>query len=100
MGLRAEVAQNYLQLLKNKGEVGLYRHVVGTGVMRSVKERNPEIEILNLSESFFSLFRSTGNDDYFKIGRILRRAANKLYRQFLRINKDKEVNLKFLNVVR
>jgi len=68
--------------------------------MRSIKVRNPEIEILNLSESFFSLFRSTGNEDFFVIGRALRRAANKLYRQFLRINKEKEVNLRFLNVVR
>jgi len=100
MALRAEVSQNYLQLLKTKGEEGLYRYIVGNGVMRSIKVRNPEIEILNLSESFFSLFRSTGNEDFFVIGRALRRAANKLYRQFLRINKEKEVNLRFLNVVR
>ncbi len=97
--LKKEISDRYLEILKNKGEDGLYRHIIGTGVMRSVRVPNPEVEILDMSDSFFSLFRSTGIDDYFIIGKILRRAAHKLYRQFLRINKEKPRSGRFLNVV-
>ena len=99
MSLTEEVVENYLFLLDSKGEEDLYRHVVGIGVMRAVRVRNPEIEILNDSESFFALYRRTGNDSYFKIGKALRRAAHKLYRQFLRINTEKDKNARFLHVV-
>jgi len=97
--LKSDIADRYVALLKNKGEDGLYRHIIGTGVMRSVKVANPEIELLDMAEAFFTKFRREGIDEYFVIGKILRRAAHKLYRQFLHINKEKQVNKRFLNVV-
>lgn len=97
--LKQDISERYVSILKSKGEEGLYRHVVGTGVMRSVKVPNPEIEILDMSEAFFALFRRSGDDNYFVIGKVLRRAAHKLYRQFLHINKDKKKSGRFLNVV-
>lgn len=89
----------YVKVLKNKGENGLYRYTVGNGIMMSVKISNPEVEILNISEKFFSLYRRTGDDGFFIIGKILRRAAHTIYRQFLKLNKEKEINMRFLNVV-
>jgi hypothetical protein len=97
--LKRDVSERYVVLLNNKGEDGLYRHVVGTGVMRSVKVPNPDLEILDMSEAFFTLFRRNGDEAYFIIGKVLRRAAHALYRQFLRINKEKQKSERFLNVV-
>lgn len=88
------------RILRNKGENGLYRHLVGLGILRSVKVRNPELEMLNLSDNFFSAARSSGDMECFIIGKALRRAAHHIYWQFLRLNKDKERNARFLNVVK
>ena len=95
-----DVVEKYTKLLWNSGRDGVYRHAVGTGVIRSVHTPNPEIETLNTAESFFALYRRTGEEKYFVLGRILRRAAHKIYREFLRIHEDKAVNMRFLNVVR
>lgn len=102
MGLRIkqDISDRYITLLKRKGEEGLYRHIFGTGIMRSTKIENPEVEILDMSEAFFTLYRRSGKEDYFIIGKVLRKAAHALYRQFLRINKDKKINIRFLNIVK
>ena len=97
--VKQDISDRYASILKAKGEDGLYRHVIGTGIMRSIKVQHPDIEVLNMSEAFFTLFRRTGDETYFIIGKVLRRAAHALYRQFLRLNKDKPKNDRFLNIV-
>jgi hypothetical protein len=98
--LNDNIIEKYTKLLKNKGVDGIYRHVVAIGVISSVSVQNPEIEILDTAEAFFSLYRRTGENNYFEIARTLRKAAHRIYRQFLRMNNDKEVNMRFLNIVR
>jgi len=98
--LNDNIIEKYSKLLKNKGVDGIYRHVVAIGIINSVNVQNPEIEILDTAEAFFSLYRRTGENAYFEIARTLRKAAHKIYREFLRINSNKEINMRFLNVVR
>lgn len=89
----------YTNLLNKKGEDGFYRHAVATGIKSSVKNDHPEIEILSLSESFFLLNRQTGIQLYSTFGRIFRRAAHTLYRQFNKEKEDKIISKKFLRAV-
>jgi len=92
--------EDYERCLKSKGEQGLYNSVVGQGFNDRVTIANPELILLNRSEAFFSLYRSSGNEDYFTIGRILRKAAHRLYRQFRRMDEERPVNGRFLYIIK
>jgi hypothetical protein len=98
--LTQEKIQSFENLLKNKGKEGFYTYLVGSGIMLAAKIKNPDIEYLNLSDQFFCLYRKSGNEIYFIIAKALRKSAHILYRHFLKINKDKEVNARFLNMVK
>lgn len=100
MGLSNDDVLYFKTVLKRKGSEGLYRHLIGVGVLKSISGNNSDFEMLNKSNSFFSLFRRTGEEVYFELGKVFRRAAHTLYRQLLKINKDKRKSDKFLNVVR
>ena len=95
-----EICNDYVAMLKEYGEDGLYHRTVVAGFLRLVDIEHPDIEILDYSEAFFSLYRRTGEDVYFSIGKVLRRAAHSIYRELLKQNKDKQPNFKrFLNVI-
>jgi hypothetical protein len=100
MQLDQEVVDNYVEYFHKKGEDALCKYIVGLGLRRGLKVPNPDLEILYIADSFFALYRSTGKEVYFDMGRVFRRAAHKIYRIFLKTDKDKEVNAKFLNMVR
>lgn len=89
--------KTYLEMLMERGEHGLYKRCISMGVMRLASGvKNPEIELLDLSEAFFVAFRRNGDDILFTIGKVLRRSAHVLYR-----NLHKNVkNIRFLQVVR
>ena len=95
-----DVAENFVKRLQTKGEEALYRYSIAQGIIRSAQQDNSEVEVLNLAEAFFLLYRRTGEDNYFVIGRILRRAAHTLYRHFMRNKIGKAPNKRFLSVVR
>jgi len=97
--LDVAIVTKYEAILKNRGELGLYQKIVGSTIVRSVDVVQPDVELLNLSESFFSEFRKSGDNKYFIIGKILRRSAHTIYRQLLKLNKT-PINSKFLNMVR
>lgn len=92
-----DVANTYINMLKKYGENGLYRKAIGLSVIKYASDfKNPEIELLNISESFFLLYRRKGEDIYFTIGKIFRRAAHTLYR-----NLQKEAdNKRFIRAVK
>ena len=82
------VKTTHLQILHKLGQQGLYERAVGAGMLQSSKMPHPEIHMLDVSEAFFSLFRSTGNNEYATISRILRKAAHAVYRQLRKQNKE------------
>lgn len=100
MRLADKLKQEYENLLVSKGEDYFYKYAVGSGFMdRSDFERS-EVLILDRAEAFFILFRQTGNDNYFTIGRILRKAAHRLYRNRIKSMEEPEVNARFLYLVK
>lgn len=100
--LSEKLQEEYLKKLLSRGESGLYSYIVGSVLHKwasgsSVK--NPDVEILDLAEAFFSVSRATGNKDFFVLGKVLRRAAHKICRSIKAIDKKKQINPKFLRVV-
>lgn len=92
--------KTYQDMLTDHGEEGLYRRAVGSGIMRYASNiKNPELELLDISDAFFIANRRDEDQALFTIGKILRRAAHTLYRKLLK-EKQGEVNFRFLNVVR
>ena len=93
------LASEYIELLQKVGEEGLYKRTLGV-LDAGSKIENPDLEVLEFSEAFFSKYRATGEEAYFIIGKILRKAAHKIYRQLLEKDKAKKINTKFLNLVK
>lgn len=100
MKLAEEAIEIYEKLLESKGEEGFYRSIIGAGMIRATKIPQPEMEILEMSEAFFALNRRTGEERYFTIGKILRRAAHKIYRELRRMDSTRQINNKFLRMVK
>jgi hypothetical protein len=98
--LEKKARDEYERRLRSGGQDALYRFVVGKGVISRADCGNPELIILDHSDAFFSLYRQTGQEIYFIIGKILRRAAHSLYRELRRIDKNKNINARFLNIVK
>lgn len=100
MRLAKKLKQEYENLLISKGEEYFYKYAVGSGFMDRSNYERSEILMLDRAEAFFILFRQTGNDNYFTIGRILRKAAHRLYRNRIQSMEEPEVNARFLYLVK
>jgi hypothetical protein len=99
MRVTKRIREEYEALLKDVGEAKFFSHVVVTGVLARTHFEYPENMMLDQAEAFFILYRTTGNRSYFTIGRLLRRAAHKIYRDSKRKNPDYPVNKRFLDSV-
>lgn len=92
--------KTYISLLEERGEAGLYKFIVGNGIVQFASgSKNPDVDLLEISDCFFSLYRSSGEYNYFVVGKILRRGAHTIYRKLLK-SKNRPVNNKFLNIVK
>jgi hypothetical protein len=100
MVVNQRIRDEYENLLKNVGEMKFFIHMFTTGISARKHFNNSENIMLEQSESFFSVFRSTGNENYFIIGKILRRVAHKLYRDNKKKNKNYSTNKQFLQIVK
>ena len=78
--LPRDLCDTYELKLLAKGDEGFYKYVLGSAFNSKAEHAYPDVKLLNVSESFFALFRQTGNENYFTIGRIMRRAAHRLHR--------------------
>ena len=97
--LTTKAAQSYVQILKDKDIEGFFKHIIAAGIKRTLTTDNADVEVLELSEQFFLLNRRTPNEDYFTIGKILRKAAHTLYRNFGKTDVNRPKNSKFLQLV-
>lgn len=95
-----KIKEEYERLLCSKGDYYLYRHILGTGILNRQNVEYPEIFFLNQAEAFFALYRQTGNERFFVIGKVLRRAAHRLYRTYRRLNEGYPQNARFLNLIK
>lgn len=96
--LSKDVCSSYIDALTKYGEDGLYKKTVGAGFLMLLKVANPDVEIMDYSDAFFALYRRTGDESFFQIGRVLRRASHTIYRELMRQNKEKKPNFdRFLN---
>jgi hypothetical protein len=101
MRLNQRVCKQYENLFGKVGEEKFYRQILGNGfISRTSLEHHPEVLMLDHSEAFFSLYRRTGDERHFTIGKILRRAAHRLYGQFKRTIDGYPTNTRFLRIVK
>ncbi len=98
--LTKQAQEEYEARLKKSGEDGLYRYVIGQAILRSGDVIHPEILILDHADAFFAAFRRTGNENLFTIGRVLRRAAHRLYCELHRLHDNYPNNGRFLRLVK
>jgi hypothetical protein len=96
--LSKDFRENYITMLMEYGEDNLYKRVSEEGFLLD-KVGAPN-NILDYSESFFALYVTTGKEEYFTIGKVLRRAAHAIYRALQRKNDEKLFNKRFLNQIK
>ncbi|NJO18373.1 MAG: hypothetical protein HC877_22365 [Thioploca sp.] len=100
MRINKRIRVEYETLLKQVGEEKFCSHIVDSGLIAKKEYENPEIIMLDQSEAFFALFRTTGNDIYFTIAKLLRKAAHKLYRILRKKDKNHPKNKRFIQIVK
>jgi hypothetical protein len=98
MRVPGRVRDEYETFLVRHGENEFLSFLIKSGSIAKAHYDHPEMMMLDQSDDFFSLYRTTGNNNYFTIGKILRRAAHMLYRD----NHKKgftPINNRFFNLV-
>jgi hypothetical protein len=100
--LEKKIKDQYENKLRAVGIDGLYKYVIGQGILNKKITTHPELVLLDHSNYFFSLYRQKNDEINYLIGRCLRRASHKLYRELLKSseNDDYPINARFLNVVK
>lgn len=91
--------ETHITILEEEGKEKLYRRVLGDIIIHYDNEFPEEI-LLEKSEKYFASFRRTGEEKFFETGKILRRAAHKLYRERRRTFENYPTLVKFLDIVR
>lgn len=91
--------QELLGILQEKGQEGLFRYVIGRSALEKRIDYLPEGLLLDRADAFFSLARTTNNEKFFLIGKILRRAAHIIYRAQHK-TKGHAYNSRFLNLIK
>jgi len=95
-----KIKEKHLNILRKVGEEGLYKQAVATCLLSTYKRKIPEVEVLNLSDAFLSLYRRTGDENFLAICRALRRAAHKVYRELDKKsgNRNNDYSSRFLTI--
>jgi len=94
-----KVQEMYTQLLDVRGREGLYKWAIGQGILRADAVLCPDVEMLDLADSFFALSRSSGDKKLFIIGQILRKSAHKIFRSLEKVNPERPLSTRFLKSV-
>lgn len=97
MIITKSIRNDYEKILKQSGESYLFLKFLNNCLKNNSNFENLEDKILAQSNDFFSLFRTTGNKNYFTIGKVFRRVAHKLFRLN---NKKFRKNSKFLQLIK
>lgn len=96
-----DVSKTLLEVLSLNGEEGLYNYLCRAADRIIMVEEFPEADLIELSDKFFSLYRSVGEENFFILGKVLRRAAHSIYRKSFKFYPNKKINSKkFLNLIK
>lgn len=103
MAKRVNLSKNekelYLKLLRDFGAEEFYQRAVGEAMIRAADDTESDSQIMDLADSFFYLYRRTGNEEYACISRVLRRVAHTVSRQLIK-QYDKKPDSRFLVAVK
>ena len=92
--------KTYSEMLSGLGDNNFHSRLVGQGIMRfALKIEFPDLELLDLADSFFAASRVKDDEALFRIGRIMRRAAHTLYRHLAKVRKTNNSS-RFLQLVK
>lgn len=95
-----EISKTCMELLAKGGEEGLYNYLKKTAFAKIKEQPGLEIEFINTADDFFSLYRTTGEESYFILGKVLRRVGHAIYRHGFKLDLNKKINKKkFLNLI-
>jgi hypothetical protein len=97
--LPKDLCDSYISVLSQHGQEYLYKCVVDEGMERLDKIETAD-NILDFSDSFFALYKKIGQEEYFTIGKILRKAAHVIYRQLQLQNNSDILNRRFINRIK
>jgi len=96
--------QQFLQQYKKLGECKFYNslivyslHNIVSIMQNQFKGIPPNIELIDYYDQFIILYRREDNEEFLKIAKLFRKAANKVYRIMLKKNLTTK-NTRFLNV--
>jgi hypothetical protein len=98
MQIVPRLQDEYETFLIKHGEEKLFEFLLKSGSLAKAHFEHPEIMLIDQSTAFFSLFRTTGNTNFFTIGRVLRRVSHKIYRENKKAGLT-PVNNRFFNLV-
>jgi hypothetical protein len=100
MSINTNIRDEYLAEFQRIGYEKFFESVL-LSASKNIKDysKSTEIIVLDQAESFFALYRKTGNDSYNEIAKILRRVAHKIYRTKRKINKEMPTNRRFLEII-
>jgi hypothetical protein len=99
MKLKNNTINYYTKLLKAKGSDGVYSQLLSSSIIKGITPgADPDLDMLLVSNSFFALFRTSGDDSYFELGKVFRRAAHTVHRRIIKTI-DRKTNNKFLHMV-
>lgn len=96
-----EISKTLLDVLSLNGEDGLHDYLCRAADKILAVEEFPEADLIELSDKFFSLYRSTGEENFFTLGKVLRKSAHTVYRKSFKFYPNKKINTKkFLNLIK
>lgn len=96
-----EMVKYSLDFLKKHGIEKSYRVLLGSSIIKKILEsQDADEQMLDVSKYFFSLYRRSGDERYFDLGKIYRRVAHTLHRKLLKLDNNKKSNDKFIRMVR
>lgn len=100
MSINAQIKETYSKEFEKIGSEKFFESVFSSA-KKSIKNKDlsTEIIIIDQADSFFALYRKTGNENYSEIAKILRKVAHKIYRIKRAQNGEMPTNRRFLELV-
>jgi hypothetical protein len=91
--------QGYLERLMQSGADNFVASVVEVGYNRYPSTRTPDLECLDIAEGFFSLYRRSGEEIHFTLGKLLRKSAHIINRRIEKLHRRDGQSNRFIRAL-